>query len=297
MNKFLRAGLFISIAVFGSSDPSIAQPMPGMDMPAAPRALPAPSTVPTSRPPPAQASAVPSTPDPRTSSILTPGADWPEPVADREKRTMTLFDLLDYRPQRGGGDLRWDIVGWSGGDYERIWFKTEGESDTDFKSRYDVDFQLLYGKLIRPFYDLQCGVRVEARKSRGRRATRAFAALGLEGLARYRFDVEPTLFVSDKGDISARFTVNKDFMFSQRLILQSRFETNLALQQVEEFAVGSGINNLELGLRLRYELKRELAPYVGVSYDRSLGHTATLVRRDGADPEQLLFVAGMRLWY
>lgn len=210
---------------------------------------------------------------------------------------MTLFDVLDYRPQEGGGDVRWDIVGWHGGDYDRIWFKTEGESDTDFKTKYDVDFQLLKGKLIRPFFDLQYGVRVEAHRARGRGATRAFAALGVQGLARYRFGIEPTLFVSDEGDISARFTATKDFLFSQRLILQSRFETNLAVQQVEEFAVGSGLNNVELGLRLRYELKREVAPYLGVSFDRSLGRTATFVRRDGGDPEQLLFVAGVRLWY
>ena len=295
MNTLLQAGLLVSFAALGICARSRAQPMPGMDMPAAPRALPAPRTTPT--PTPAPAPSAPARSAPARSAPVPSNPDWPEPVSDHEARTTALFDVLDYRPQKGGGDLRWDAVGWHGGDYKRIWFKTEGESDPEFNTKYDIDFQVLYGKLIRPFYDLQYGVRVEAHKARGREATRTFAVLGLQGLARYRFGVEPLLFVSDRGDISARFTATKDFMFSQRLILQSRLETNLAVQQVEEFSVGSGLNNVELGLRLRYELKRELAPYVGISYDHSLGHTATFVRRDGGDPEQLLFVAGVRLWY
>jgi copper resistance protein B len=97
--------------------------------------------------------------------------------------------------------------------------------------------------------------------------------------------------------VSARLTLTKDLLLTERLILQSRFETNAAIQRVEEFTTGSGLNNLEFGVRLRYEIERKFAPYVGVSLDRSFGETATLVREDGGNPSQIRFVVGMWAWF
>lgn len=227
---------------------------------------------------------------------------WPAPVNDQEHRLFTLIDVLEYRPKTGGGggsasDYRWDIEGWYGGDYNRLWFKSEGQQDSAFKADYDVDFQLLYGRFIQKYYDFQIGPRVETQSFRGRNVTRGFASIGIQGLVPYSYELEANVFIDEKGNVSGRLTLTKDLLLTQRLILQGRFETNLAVQRVVEFTTGSGLNNLEFGVRLRYEIRREFAPYIGISLDRSFGETATLVRQEGGDPSQVRFVAGVRAWF
>lgn len=228
---------------------------------------------------------------------LSPKKGWPSPVDDEMKHTFLLADVLEFRPARDGGDFRWDVEGWYGGDFNRLWFKSEGERDTAFKAEYDIDFQLLYGRFVKRYYDFQIGVRAEMHSFRGTNVTRVHAVVGIEGLVPYRYDVEAAMFVSHQGDVSGRVTVNRDFLLTQRWILQPRIETNIAAQRVERFGVGSGLNNVEAGLRLRYEFRhRKVGPYVGVSFERSFFGTADLVRQDGGDPSQVRFVAGVRLW-
>lgn len=232
---------------------------------------------------------------------LSPQQGWLPPVNDQENHLFTLIDVLEYRPKIGGGehtsDYRWDIEGWYGGDYNRLWFKSEGQQNTAFKADYDLDFQLLYGRFIRKYYDFQIGPRFETQTFRGRNVTRGFAAIGIEGIVPYDYTMEATLFIDQNGAVSGRLTLTKDLLLTQRLILQGRFETNVAAQRVERFTTGSGLNNLEFGIRLRYEIRREFAPYVGLSLDRSFGETATLVRQDGGDPSQIRFVVGLRAWF
>lgn len=231
-----------------------------------------------------------------TPPKLYPRKDWPQPVEDEVRRTFVLADVLEYRASREGGDFRWDVEGWHGNDYNRIWFKSEGERNTALKADYDIDAQLLYGRFLKRYYDFQIGPRVETQTFQGRNVTRLHGVIGIEGLVPYNYDIEALLFVSQNGDVSGRVTFTKDILLSQRLILQGRFETLLAAQRVERFPTGSGLNNLEGGLRLRYEGRREFAPYVGVSFDRSFFGTADLVRAQGGDPAQIRFVAGIRFW-
>ena len=237
----------------------------------------------------------------QTLPNLSTEKDWPSPVNDQENRLFTLIDVLEYRPKTSGGestgDYRWDIDGWYGGDYNRLWFKSEGQQDTAFKADYDVDFQLLYGRFIRKYYDFQIGPRVETQTFRGRNVTRGLGVIGIQGLVPYNYEVEAALFIDQNGKVSGRLSLTKDLLLTQRLILQGRFETNVAFQRVEKFTTGSGLNNLEFGVRLRYEIRREFAPYVGFSLDRSFGETATLVRQDGGNPSQIRFVAGVRMWF
>jgi copper resistance protein B len=236
-----------------------------------------------------------------TQSPASLRRDWPAPVNDQEHRLFTLVDVLEYRPSIGGSrghdDYRWDIEGWYGGDYNRLWFKSEGQKDTAFKADYDVDFQLLYGRFIQKYYDLQIGGRVETQSFKGSNVTRGLGVIGIEGLVPYNYEFESSLFIDQNGAVSARLLLTKDMLLTQRLIVQTRFETNAAVQRVEEFTTGSGLNNLELGVRLRYEIRRECAPYVGVSLDRSFGETATLVRQDGGNPSQVRFLVGVRAWF
>ncbi|TAK05769.1 MAG: copper resistance protein B, partial [Candidatus Manganitrophaceae bacterium] len=152
-------------------------------------------------------------------------------------------------------------------------------------------------RFIRRYYDFQVGLRTETQSFQGDNVTRAHAVVGIEGLAPYRYEVESALFISHRGDVSARFTITKNYLLTQRLVFQPRFETNAAVQRVERFTTGRGLNNIEFGLRLRYEIRREFAPYVGVSFDRSFSDTADLVRREGGDPSQVRFMAGVRMWY
>lgn len=144
---------------------------------------------------------------------------------------------------------------------------------------------------------MQYGVRVAGRWGDGPSRARVYGVIGLQGLSPYRFDIEPTLFVSPQGKLSGRFTGTYDVLLSQKLILQPRFETELALQKDEAFGVGSGLNNTELSFRLRYEIRREFAPYVGATWLHSYGGTADLLRRQGGDPTQFTGVAGVRMWF
>src|SRR5688572_1131143 len=161
-----------------------------------------------------------------TLSRLSSSGDWPAPVNDQEHRLFTLVDVLEYRPSTKSGesrnDYRWDIEGWYGGDYNRLWFKTEGQQDTAFKADYDVDFQLLYGRFIQKHYDLQVGGRVETQSFRGRNVTRSLGVIGIQGLVPYNYEFESSLFIDQNGAVSARLSFTKDLSLTQRLILQNR---------------------------------------------------------------------------
>ena len=232
-----------------------------------------------------------------TSPNLPPDKSWPSPVGDQQKFTYVLADVLEYQPKPNDSGYRWDVEGWRGGEYNRIWFKSEGQGSSALKADYDIDLQLLYGRFVKRYYDFQVGVRAETQTFRGASVTRAHAVIGLQGLVPYKYSIAPTLFISQRGDISVRFAATRDLLFTQRLVLQPRLEVNAAIQQVERFTTGRGLNNVELGFRLRYEIRRQFAPYIGISYDQSFFETANFVRQDGGNPRQIRFVAGVRVWH
>lgn len=221
---------------------------------------------------------------------------WPEPVADRMTQAFTLFDLLEYQRIGSVNALGWDVLSWRGGDKRRLWFKSEGELNFASRLGGQADLQLLYGKLISPFFDLQIGGRVEQHYERGSSPKRVFAVVALQGLAPGAFEVEPALFVSNKGKVSGRFTASLALYQTQRLILQPRFETEFAMQRDLEFGVEGGINDVAFGLRLRYEISRRFAPYFGISYQWSLGATRSRVLREGGAPNEFQFIGGVRTW-
>lgn len=234
---------------------------------------------------------------------------WPLALAAQEERSAAtaapttdgrihgyfLMDQLESRFTRNGADaLQFNGSGWLGGDYNRVWLKPEGTKIYDGPWE-DVDVQLLYGRLIVPFWDLQAGVRYYQASSDG--PPRASAVLGIQGIAPYWFDVEAAAFISDRGEVSARLELEYDLLLTQRLILQPRLETNLAIQRVKELGVGEGLNELELGVRLRYEFRREFAPYIGISWTSKFGQAADFARAQGDDVRKLTFVVGVRFWF
>ena len=222
--------------------------------------------------------------------------DFGEPVNDSLLFWSVLFEQLEFQTNENENIFNWDLNGWVGGDYRKFRVKSEGDINLD-ENEGEAEFQFLYSKQISPFFDLQAGLRYDQLFGSETGKVRGHAVIGVEGLAPYFFEVGGALFVSQKGDISARFEAEYEFLLSQKIILQPSIETNLAIQKVEEFGVGSGINDVELGLRLRYEIGREFAPYIGVSWGRLLGETANLAKEEGESIDDLKFVAGVRLFF
>ena len=231
---------------------------------------------------------------------LPPGAvgkNWPEPVEDHMRFRSLLVNQLEYQMNEGDDTLGWDAVGWYGGDYNRLWLKTEGEWRVSGERGGDAEIQALYGRLIAPFWDFQTGLRYDQFSGADFDRSRGFAVIGLQGLSPYRFEIEPALFISQDGDVSARLTATYDMLITQRLILQPRLDFDAAVQSAEKFGVGEGVNSIGLGLRLRYEIMREFAPYIGVQWLQQFGETADISRRNGGRAENVAVVFGVRLWF
>lgn len=204
-----------------------------------------------------------------------------------------LFEKLEYGWGLDGPNIgRWDGQAWYGGDVNRVRLKTEGETARNGRVE-NAEVQLLYSRLIGYYWDFQAGVRYDIRP----RPDRYYGVIGLQGLAPGMFEVDLQGFVSERGDLSARAEVSYDAYITQRLVLQPNIEANFALQKVSELGVGSGINDIEAGLRLRYEVTREISPYIGVSYERKLGDTARFARREGEDVGGWAFLTGIRLFF
>ena len=223
---------------------------------------------------------------------------FPPPVPGPMIHSFVLTEILEHRFNSSGPNtFNWDILGWIGTDRNRFWYKTEGSQQLSGDQTGEADLQLLYGRLISPNWDFQIGARAQRGLGTGSADTRTYAVIGVQGLAPYQFDIEPSIFISDQGQISARLTVTFDLLLTQRLVLQPRFETTAAIQSDEKFGMGSGLNETDLGLRLRYEIRREIAPYVGVSWSRQYGETARLAREEGETTDSVAFVAGLQLWW
>lgn len=209
--------------------------------------------------------------------------------------SLLRLDGLEYAPGAEGRPISLEASGWIGGAFNRVWFRADGEHLTA-DGTGAAEAQLFYGRMISSYWDALIGFRVDRRWGDDS-ATRAHLALGLEGLAPYWFEVAPTLFVSQDGDISARLEASYDLLFTQRLIAEPELELNAALQEVPEHGIGSGLNDIGLGVRLRYEIKREIAPYIGFTWTRRLGGSADLAREAGRSVDERAFVAGLRVWY
>ena len=203
-----------------------------------------------------------------------------------------LANLAEYQAKKGRDGYRWDGEAWVGGDINRLWLKSEGEG-TFGRGAEAAEVQALYSRAIGPYFNLQAGVRHDFKPT----PTRTYATIGVEGMAPFMFETEGALFLSNKGDVLARAEGWYDQRISQRLVLQPRAEANFAAQDIPENGIGSGLSNLELGLRLRYEIRREFAPYVGVSWTRRFGDTARFALAAGEDVSSTSLVVGIRTWF
>lgn len=206
--------------------------------------------------------------------------------------SKVMMNLGEYQFRDGETGYRWEGEAWIGGDVDRLVVKSEG--DGGVKSGVAAaEIQGLYSRAIGPYFDLQAGVRHDFKP----KAARTYATVGIEGLAPYLFETQAALFLSDHGEVLGRLEGTYDFRLTQRWIVQPRAEINIAAQDIPETGIGSGISNVELGARLRYEVRREFAPYIGISFDEKLGDTANLARLRGEDTHQTSLVVGVRAWF
>jgi copper resistance protein B len=209
-----------------------------------------------------------------------------------QKMAQLLVNIAEYQFTRGRNGYQWVGQGWYGGDLNRLWFKSQG----DGKVRRGVDraeVQGLFSHAIGPYFNLQGGVRYDFKPN----PSRTYATVGIEGLAPSFFDIEAAMFLSNKGELMGRVEGTIDQRITQRLILQPRVEINVAAQNSRSIGVGSGLSNVEAGLRLRYDIRREFAPYLGVQYKRSFGTTGRYLREAGESRAGWSFVTGIRTWF
>lgn len=205
--------------------------------------------------------------------------------------SRVMLNLGEVQFGEGEPGYRWEGEGWIGGDINRFVFKTEGEASSSEVGAGEV--QALYSRAIGPYFDLQAGIRYDIEP----RPNRAYAVLGFEGVAPYWFETSGAIFVSDEGEVSGRLEGAYDARLTQRLILQPRAEINVSANDIPELGRGAGLTDAELGLRLRYDIRREFSPYVGVSYESKFGDTADYARANGEDVSGTRFVVGIRAWF
>ena len=202
-----------------------------------------------------------------------------------------MIDKLEIRAADGPDPLVLDADAWVGKDLDKFWFKTEVEL-ADSKTA-EAEVQFLYSRAVAPFWDFQAGWRRDIKPE----PHRDYLALGFKGLAPYLFEVDAGVFVGESGQVSARLDAEYEYMFTQKLILSPEIEMNFYSKDDEEVGIGSGLSDMELGLRLRYEIRREFAPYIGVNWTQKIGRTADFAKDEGEETSDVQLVAGIRAWF
>lgn len=202
--------------------------------------------------------------------------------------------LIDRLEQFHGDDANGQAVdaqGWVGSDLSKIWFKLDGErSDGRLGATRS---EVLWNRAIAPFWGLQTGVRHDFGEGPGRN----WAAIGVQGLAPYWFDAEATAYVGESGRTAVRLEAEYEILLTQRLILQPDVELNFYGKDDPAREIGQGLSDLDMALRLRYEITRKIAPYAGVVWSRKFGKTADFARAANGEVDDTQLVAGVRLWF
>ena len=212
-------------------------------------------------------------------------------VHDRAFHAFVLFDELEWQFGDGGAGASWDNKGWVGGDINRFWFRTEGEGEAG--SLHAAQAHALYGRAIGRWWDLVVGIRQDVRPG----SPQTWAAVGIQGLAPYWFEVEATAYVGAEGRTHARLETEYEVLLTNRLILQPVIEAEIYGRSDPERQIGAGLSTAEAGVRVRYEVRREFAPYVGVTWSRKFSGTADFARESGEEVSGARLALGTRVWF
>ena len=205
--------------------------------------------------------------------------------------TFLLVDQLEWQDADPGGSVAWEVEGWVGGDRDRLWLRSEGERTRCVTEH--AELQALWGHAIGPWWDLVGGLRQDFKPG----TPQTWAALGLQGMALYNFESQVTAYLGEDGQAALRLKGDYDLLLTQRLILQPSAEVNLYSRNDRQRGLGAGLADSEIGLRLRYEIRREFAPYIGVTWNRSYGRSADYARDEAELDNDPRLVLGLRLWF
>ena len=212
-------------------------------------------------------------------------------VHDNALSYYVLFDQLEWQAGEGADGINIDTRGWVGRDRDRLWFRAEGDGEGGRVG--EAQAHVLYGRQFARWWDVVAGVRQDFRPG----SPQTWAAFGVQGLAPYWFEIEATGYVGGSGRTHARFEVEYELLFTNRVMLQPLFEAEVFGKSDPERGIGAGLSTTDLGFRLRYELKREVAPYIGVTWRNKWGKTADFAEAAGEDTGGARFVTGLRLWF
>ena len=212
-------------------------------------------------------------------------------VHDRAMNYFVLFDQLEWQAASSGNALSIDSKGWMGRDRDRLWFRAEGDGEDGRVG--ETQAQVFYGRQISRWWDLVAGVRQDFRPG----PSRTFAAFGIQGLAPYWFEVEATAYVGASGRTHFRAEAEYELLLTNRLVLQPLVELEIVGKSDPERGIGAGLSTTQAGVRLRYDFRREFAPYIGVTWNNKFGRTADFAEAAGEDTNGARFVTGMRLWF
>jgi copper resistance protein B len=214
------------------------------------------------------------------------------PVKDTGIFAHAILNQNEGRFNGTTTEYRWDGQGWVGTDYDKLWIKSEGTLQSN-GTLDDGQDDFLYSRAISTYFDLQGGLRSDLDS----RPTRNWGALGIQGLAPYFFDLELTGYASNAGHLAAKLEASYDLLLTQRLILQPQIEVNLYSKADPVRMIGAGFSDIDTGLRLRYEIDRKFAPYIGVVYEGKFDQTASLAKRAGESTGDFRFAFGIRIWF
>ena len=212
-------------------------------------------------------------------------------MADNAPLGMVVIDQLEAFHGRDANGLAWDAEGWYGNDTNKLWIRTEGERSRGRLEGSDVE--ALWNHAVATYWGTQLGVR----RDFGAGPKRTWAAFGVQGLAPYWFELEATGYIGANGRTAARLRADYELLFTQRVILQPEAEVNLYGKDDPQHRIGSGVSDVQFGLRLRYEFHRQFAPYIGVNWVRRVGATAGYARQDHQPVLDRQIVAGIRIWF
>lgn len=261
-----------------------AQPMPGMDMGASGRAMQM-GPMQGGKPP-------PDARDPNAYAEGTRNAGLPgNEMNDEAHFGRLLVNNAEFASGDGAHGQNLDADAWYGGDFNKAWFKAEGSRQGGRLE--SLRTEALWDHAIAPFWDSQLGIRHDT----GGGPARNWLAAGVRGLAPYWFDVEAAAYWRGGDRFGVRLAVRYELLFTQRLILEPELKANLYSRSDPERGIGAGLSDMELGLRLRYEIQRQFAPYIGVTWHRRFGGTAGYAIARGEGREITQAVAGVRMWF
>ncbi|MGO3345666.1 MAG: copper resistance protein B [Marinomonas sp.] len=204
--------------------------------------------------------------------------------------TSAIIDQLETGVNSGDA-TNISAQAWFGYDLNKLWLKVDGEY-TNSNER-ELEVQVLYSHAVAPYWNVQMGVRKDVQPT----PNRHWAVLGIQGLAPYFYDIDAVLFVGEEGRNALRLSVEQDLLITQKLILTPDFEVNIYSKKDEKANIGSGLSDISAGLRLRYEVTRKFAPYIGLDWSQKLANTADLARSGGESTESAGFVIGIKAWF